>query len=226
MSTDTSSTSSTLSVSGRGPTNLSRYSFIQQSENLVASKTRRAVRSHAMRAVRRQQRQESAESTRLKWPEQHSSGKRLRLAWPDEPSSDSGERQAALQLGERMQKGLQEGSLISSTSVLEGSESLRTSDEYDTQRVDFQGSIGPALEGASSLYSLERQNGSPHTALGVNKKATPSFTYPQTRLGAGRVDPFQTFPLHVSRSLAELIDHCMLPSHQFQRRQTTCSSMS
>lgn len=32
---------------------------------------------------------------------------------------------------------------------------------------------------------------------------------PMTILGAGRVDPFQTFPIEASRDIHHLVDHCM-----------------
>lgn len=33
---------------------------------------------------------------------------------------------------------------------------------------------------------------------------------PVTILGAGRVDPFQTFPIEATRDIHQLVDHCML----------------
>ena len=32
---------------------------------------------------------------------------------------------------------------------------------------------------------------------------------PMTMLGAGRVDPFQTFPIEATRDIHQLVDHCM-----------------
>lgn len=32
---------------------------------------------------------------------------------------------------------------------------------------------------------------------------------PMTILGAGRVDPFQTFPIEATRDIHQLVDHCI-----------------
>lgn len=214
MSTDSPRTLITGSTLGSDATD-PRYSFIQQSENVTASKTRRIVRSHAMRAVKRQQRQEVARSIRLKWPEELSHSERPQLAWLDGQSSDLRKPPKTAQLQERMQEEPQEGGLVSGTSILEGSEPLESPDEHDTQGIGFQNFLEPGSEAIRSFCSQEKQSSSPYTSMDVAKEATPNLTHLRTPLGEGRVDPFQTFPLHINHNLAKLTDHCEFPSNTF-----------
>lgn len=224
MSIAKSFTSSTGSPSGReamGP----RYSFIQQSENVTASKTCRAVRSHAMRAVKRQQRQEIAKPIRLKWPEEPSHSERPQLTRLDGQSSTVAKREKMAQLQELMQVESLEGGLIGGTSVLKRSEPLESPNEHDAQGIIFHDLLGHASGATRSLNFQERQHYSPYTSTDVAKGATPNLTHPRTPLGEGRVDPFQTSPLHINHNLAKLIDHCEFHSQDLHRPETICGSM-
>lgn len=224
MSTDKSFTSSTGSTSG--PEAMAPlYSFVPQSENVTASKTRRLVRSHAMRAVKRQQRQEMARPIRLKWLEEPSHSERPQLTWLDGQSFDSRKPRQTVQLHEIMQEESQEGGLISGTSIMEGSEPLESPDEHDTQGIDFQSCLRPLSEATRSFYYQERQDSFPYTSTDVAKEATLNLTRPRTPLGEGRVDPFQTSTIHINHNLAKLIDHCEFPSQNPHRTQTICGSV-
>lgn len=207
MTTDSSFTSSTGSTSPSetmGP----RYSFIQQSENVTASKTRRAVRSHAMRAVKRQQRRETARPIRLKWPDEPSHSERPRLTWLDGLSSEVGKLGKVAQIEEGVQEESQGESIIGDRSILEGSEPLECPNEHDAQVTGFQSLLGHTYGATRPLYSQERQHSSLYANTDVAKGATPNLTHTWTPLGEGRVDPFQTSPLHIDQNLAKLIDHC------------------
>ena len=215
MSTESSVARSPQPGLCSGSVDLPRYSFVQQSENVNSSKARRAVRSHAMKAVRRQQRQESGKTFRLKWPEEHSSGKSLRSIRPHEQSSTLEERRETLQLEGRIQTRSQEGNITSGTPLLQWSESVGNVDEYDPLQVDPQISVHPPSERATFFDALERQELSPYNTAKAGEEFMPSGIYARTLLGAGRIDPFQTLPIRPDRSLPELVDHCMFPSHQF-----------
>ena len=205
MSTEPPVACSTRSNSDSGPVDLPRYHFVQQSENVNASRTRRAMRSHAMRAVRRQQRQEGAK-TILQQP---SSGKNLQLTWPDERSSSFKKQQQMPQLEERIQEQSQEGGVISRFPIPEWSEPAKCVDEYDLLQIHYRCSIYPFLEGPESFYSLEKLKSSSAEA---DEEVTTTNIHARTLLGAGKIDPFQTSPVRVNQSLSELLDHCMSPS--------------
>ena len=206
MSTVPPAACSTRLSSDSGPVDLPRYHFVQQSENVNASRTRRALRSHAMRAVRRQQRQEGAKTIRFMWPEQHSSGKNGQLTWPDERSSGFDERQKMSQLEECIRKQPKEGGLISGTPVPEWSKPTIILDEYDLLQ------IYPQSEGTASFYSLNRQE---FSSAEADEEVTTTNIHARTLLGAGRIDPFQTSPGRADQSLSELLDHCMFLSRPF-----------
>ena len=199
---------------GSAPVNPPCYSFVQQSENVNSSKARRAVRSHAMKAVRRQQRQESAKTFRLKWPEEHSSGKTLRCIRPREQSSVFEERRETPQIEGRIQTRSQEGDVISGPPMPQRSKSVRSVDEYDPLQVDSQYAVHPLSVTATSFDDLGRRKFSPYNTAEAGEDVTPTGVYARTLLGAGRIDPFQTLPIRPNRSLPELVDHCTFPSHQ------------
>lgn len=208
-----------------------RYSFVQQSENVIASKTRRAVRSHAMKAVRRQQRQDNTKAFRLKWPKEPSSGERFQLTRPEEELSGIEERQKRPQPEGQVQEVTLSEDLIGSVSPLKLLEPARSLGEYDPLQIDFQPGqlfdyMDPPSKGTDSLYSIERPSSSHDVAAEADEEVTPTGTKARNLLGAGRVDPFQTFPVHAHRSMSELIDHCMFSSHQTDRFPSVCSSAS
>ena len=188
---------------------LSQYSFVQQSENVNASTTRRVVRSHAMKAVRRQQRQESAKNFRLKWPEEQSSTKTLQLTWRDDQLPSSGQ----LQIRQKhVQKVSPHEHVISSTPSLERSESANTSGEYEPFESGSRTTVNPPSNQAKPSSSQEKDSSSQSTMADADEEIPPTSTNVQTLLGAGRINPFQTFPVRADRSMSQLIDHCTLPS--------------
>lgn len=224
MSAEPSSAWSTQSKSGLEPIVLPQYSFVEQAENFHASKTRRAVRSHAMKAVRRQQRQENIKTFRLRWPEEHSSGKEPQLTWPEGQSSSFGEGQKWSELEEG---GKQEAN-VSGIPSLDSSESIINFNGYDPFAVDFQpGQISgytiPQLERAEPAHSAETDASSQYTTAEADEVIPRVDTNVGTLLGAGRVNPFQTFPGRTDRSMSELIDHCMFSSHQLDCLPVSCS---
>ena len=209
MSIASPATCNTPSSLNQESTEPQRYTFVQHSDNVNASSTRRAVRSHAMSAVRRLQRQESAKTIRLKWPEEFSAGRTTERSWPDGQSAGFGEQHED---EEPIQVQRQEGEAICGTPHPAVSEPLSSADGHNSLRIDFQSSKSPSSEGARSLQFLERQDLLSYATTEVDEKTTPTFDYPQTLLGAGRLDPFQTSSIHINRSLAELVDHCVLLS--------------
>ena len=206
MSIASSASSSTPSTLSPESTSIQRYSFVQHSDNVIASSTRRAVRSHAMRAVRRLQRQESANSSHLKWRRDHSRGESVQRMRPDGQSAGFDEQHETPQFEEPVQAHRQEGETIGGTLY------PRFLESPNVAHVDSQSSIGPSSEGAGSLYFTQRQESQPDTSMEVDEETTATFDHPKTPLGAGRLDPFQTSSIHINRSFAELIDHCVLPS--------------
>ena len=188
---------------------LSQYSFVQQSENVNASTTRRTVRSHAMKAVRRQQRQESAKNFRLKWPEEQSSTKIFQLTWPDKQLPSS--RQ--LQIRQKhIEKVSPHEPVISSTASLERPESANTSGENELFQSGSGTTVNPPPDQADPSDSQEKQSSSQNTIADADEEIPPTSTNIQTLLGAGRINPFQTFPVRADRNISQLIDHCTLPS--------------
>ncbi len=215
MSAKPSSAWSTESKSGLEPMVLAQYSFVEQAENINASKTRRAVRSHAMKAVRRQQRQETIKTFRSRWPEEHSSDKEPQLPWPEGKLSSFGEGQKRPDLEEG---GTQEAN-VSGIPSLNPSESIISFDGYDPFAVNNQsgqisGYTTSPFKGTEPSHSAETHASSQYTTAEADEVIPRVDTNARTLLGAGRVNPFQTFPGRTDRSMFELIDHCMFSSHQ------------
>ena len=218
MSGETSSPWSTQSSSRPEIVTLPRFSFVQQSENVNASKTRRAVRSHAMKAVRRQQRQERVKTFRLKWPDEYSSTKVSQPTQSGELSSGSEERQERPQLEWRVPEGTEGNDLFNSNLSLESAQPDGSHDEYDPLHLNSElgrksSSVESPYERPESLYSLRRPVSSRHAIAEPKQAIPPTGTIARTFLGEGRVDPFQTFPVYADLRMSELIDHCMSPSH-------------
>ena len=212
MSAELSSTWSTQSKSGLQPAVLPQYSFVEQSENINASKTRRAVRSHAMKAVRRQQRQENIRTFRLRWPEERSSGKEPQLTWPEGQSSSFGEEQRRPELQEAETQKANVSGILS----LNSSEFSINFDGYHPFAVDYQpgqmsGYKIPPFEGVEPPPSAETHVYPQYTTAEADEEIPWVGASARTLLGAGRVNPFQTFPGRADRSMSELIDHCMFP---------------
>ena len=220
MSIASSGTCSTTSTLNPEAKNLQQYSFVQHSDNVNASSTRRAVRSHAMRAVRRQQRQGSARPVHLKWLRGYSPSEPFQRTRPDEQSAGSNEQYRTPHFEEPILVQPQEGEAVGGTPSLDLSEPLSCHDGKDSLPTHFQSSTGPPSEGARSLYSLERLDLQPFATMEIDEETTPTFEHPQTLLGAGRLDPFQTSSIHINRSLAELIDHCVLSSFHSYKAPT------
>ena len=187
---------------------LPQYSFIQQSDNVNASKTRRAVRSHAMRSVRRQRRQESANDFRLKWPDEQASGKNFQPTGREQQSSDSGEQPQRPEIEGRIQKRRHDTEFANGTALLEWSEPAGSNDDYDPLPLRSQSTTDPPSEPASSLQRLGRGSFSPYTTVETGEEVTPIGENARTLLGAGRLDPFQTLPITASGRNSELVDHC------------------
>ena len=220
MSVAPSVTCSTTSTLNPESTNLQQYSFVQHSDNVNASSTRRAVRSHAMRAVRRQQRQESTKPFHLKWLRGYSPSETFQRTRPDEQSAGSNKQYGTPQFEEPILIQPQEGEAVGGTPSLDLSEPLGSLDRNDSLPTHFQSSISPPSEGTRSLYSLERLDLQPYATIDEDEETTPTFDHPQTHLSAGRLDPFQTSSIHINRSLAELIDHCVLASFHSYKAPT------
>lgn len=208
-----------------------QYSFVQQSENVNASKTRRAVRSHAMKAVRRQQRHENTKAFRLKWPEQPSSGEDLQLTGPKEQSSVIERPQKRSQSDLHVQEGTQGEDLVGSIPLLDFTEPTGSLDEYDPHQMNFKpdqvsGYTDPPSGSTGSLYSVEIPAFSHDANAAADEDFTPIGTKARDVLGAGRVDPFETFPVRPDHDMSKLIDHCMFSSLRFDRFPTIRSSVS
>ena len=209
----------TLSNSGSGVKILSQFSFVRQSENVNASKTRRAVRSHAMKAVRRQQRQERTKTFRLKWPEEQSPAQGIQLTWPEEQSPGPGEQEKRPRLERRVQQETQMRNVSSNTPLLElffGP--ARNVDDYDPSRKDSQpgqkaSSIADLSERGGSLRPVWTHTTSRYFTEEADENTILAGTNAKSLLGAGRVNPFQTFPVRADRGMAQLADHCMFPCH-------------
>ena len=187
-----------------------RYIFVQHSDNVNASSTRRTVRSHAMSAVRRLQRQKSAKSIPLKWPRESSAARTPECTSSDGQSAGFDERHETPQSEGRIQMQRQEIETVCGTPRPEFSEPLGNADEQNSLLLGSQTFIGPPSEVARSLYFSGRQDPQPYAIMEVDQETVSTFDSPQTPLGAGRLDPFQTSSIHINRSLAELIDHCVL----------------
>ena len=212
MSIASSVSCSTTSTLNPEATNIQQYSFVQHSDNVNASSTRRAVRSHAMRAVRRQQRQQSARPVHLKWLRGYSPSQTIQRTRPDEQSAGSNKQYGTPHFEEPILVQPQDGEAVGDAPSPDLSEPLSSLDGNDSLLTHSQSSIGLPSEGARSLYSLDRLDLQPYATMEVDEETTPDFDHPQTLLGAGRLDPFQTSSIHINRGLAELIDHCVLSS--------------
>lgn len=230
MSAGSSSTWSTQSGSASISNSLPQYSFVQQSDNINASKTRRAVRSHAMKAVRRQQRHEDTRAFRLKWPEQPPSGIQFQLTPPKAQSSSNGRRQTLPQSDSHSLEGTQGKDLVDSIPLLDFLDPAGNLDEYDPFQMGFQqASVSDYMlpsSGTASIYSIERPASSYDANEGADEEVTPTNAKARNLLGAGRVDPFQTFPVRADRAMSKLVDHCMFSSHRINRIPTKRSSVS
>ena len=209
-STESSVAESTRSGLELETLTLSRYNFVQQSENVNASTTRRAVRSHAMKAARRQQRQESAKTFRLKWPKEKSSAKKVLLILPDEQPFSFGLAQAEKKHG---QEGSPDEGVISSTPSLERSKSTSSPGVSDQFPLGSWTIMNLPSNEADSLPSQEREASSQSTTADVDDQIPPTSTNVQTLLGAGRIKIFHKFPIRADRSMSQLIDHCTLPPY-------------
>ena len=165
-----------------------------------------------MRAVRRQQRQGSAKSLHLKWSRGYSPGETFQHTRPDEQSVGSNKQYGTPHFEEPILIPPQEREAFSGTPSLDLSEPLSSLDGNNSFLTHSQNSIGPPSDRARWFYSSERQGSPLYTTMEVEEENTPTFHHPHTPLGAGRLDPFQTSSIHINRSLAELIDHCMLLS--------------
>ena len=215
MSIASSVICNTPSSFNQEPTKSQRYIFVQHSENVNASSTRRAVRSHAMSAVRRLQRQDIAKPIQLKWAREYSTGRI--------PGSTSSDRQSASfdkQHGITQSEGpiwiqRQESGTLCGTPRPEVSKPLNNADEQMSFLTGSQIFLESPSEGTRSLYFSEGQDPQPYATMKVDEEITPTLDSAQTPLGAGRLDPFQTSSIHINRSLAELIDHCELLSFRF-----------
>lgn len=195
-----------------------QYSFVQQSDNVNASKTRRAVRSHAMKAVRRQQRHENTKAFRLKWPDQPSSGEQPQLTLPKEQSSSNERRQTSPQPDRHLQEETRgEDLVVGSIPLLDFLGPARAFDEYDPLQMDSQqAQVSDYMDppsGTDSVYSIERPASYYHANAEADEDVTPTNAQARDLLGAGRVDPFQTFPVRADHDMSKLTDHCMFSSH-------------
>lgn len=211
MSVESSISRTSPSASNPESTSQERYIFVQHSDNVNASSTRQAVRSHAMSAVRRLQRQRSAKPIQLKWPEEYSARRtigRAQRTWPDGQSAgfdEQYENEGSIQIQR------QEGEIVPGTPHPEVLEPLSSADGQNSLLFDFQNSQGAPSEGPGPLYFSETQDSQSYASTRLYERTTPGFDSPQTLLGAGRLDPFQTSSIHINRSVAELVDHCVLP---------------
>ena len=191
---------------------LPQYSFVQQSDNIGASRTRRAVRSHAMKVVRRQQRQENVKTFQLTWPEEQSSNKQSQLAKPVIRFSKLAERQSQSQHQSQSSTGEERamGSLPSS----ESQEPTRNLEEYGlpTDSAPRQSSfrVHPRSNWVEHLPFVGRSASSRTLSPEAEEEILPNAKVIRKLLGAGRVDPFHSFPGRADRSMSELMDHCML----------------
>ena len=211
-----SSISSTVPSSlSPNPTSQQQYTFIQHSDNVNASSTRQAVRSHAMSAVRRLQPQEHPKPMQLKWPEECSASKTIGRTWPDGQSAGVDEQ---YENEEAIQIQRQESEIVRGTPHPAVSGLLSGADWQNSRLMNFQTSKGPPSERARPLYFQETQDSQTYASARADEKTTPIFDSPQTILGAGRLDPFQTSSIHINRSLAEFVDHCVSPFLSFIRK--------
>ena len=208
MLREPSSVRTTQSILGSDPGALGRFSFIEEFENVTASEARRAVRSHAMRAVRRQQRQGSTNVIRLKWPGEHSSSKKLQSSQPQEQIFEVRGRYNSLQPEERIERGSQEGDDIGATPSLEDSEPSRSLCKFDLHQLDPPEQITPPSGRTESPGSQSKKGSLQSNTLGAVIEAVRTGAGVSTLLGSGRIDPFQTYSIRTDRRVQELVDHC------------------
>jgi hypothetical protein len=67
-------------------------------------------------------------------------------------------------------------------------------------------------KGSANRCPPSKAHSKPHQSIEEGKEtASKSLvkTSPITILGAGRVDPFQTFPIDATQDIHQLVDHCM-----------------
>ena len=211
MSPTPSPERSTQSSLNPEPAILQQFVFVKQSDNVNSSKTRRAVRSHAMRAVRRQQRQENAKVIRVKWPGEHTTREQLQAMIHDEQVPEDEERQSISPPEGRTQSGSQEGDVFGGTPLPEWSESPTSVKNHSLSLTKVHGSRNLHFEELKSPSSMRRQDPSPYTNVEADEEVAGNSVSARSFLGSGRVDPFQTFPIHSDRSVQQLADHCTPP---------------
>ena len=212
MSVDQSSKLSLQTSSGSPSTELPQYSFIQQSDNVGASSTRRTVRSHAMKAVRRRQRQENVKTFQLAWLEKQPSSKESQPDNPEARFSELAERHSQSQ--DQRRSPTQDERTFGRLPSYESQEPINNLEEYEltadspsrvpstrvhrrSEWVEHLPFVGRSAYSRTISSKAEEENSS-------KGKIIREF------LGAGRVDPFQTFPVRANRSMSEVMDHCML----------------
>lgn len=186
-----------------------QYSFIQQSDNVGASRTRRAVRSHAMKAVRRQQRQENVKTSQLTWPEKKSSSIESQLANLEVQYLDVAERRSQSQ--HQRQSPNQEERAFGSLPPHRFQESVQNREE-DELNIDSSPRVASTrvhrrFEWVEDLPFVERLAYSRTLSSEAEEEKPSNGKIIREVLGAGRVDPFQTFPVRADRSMSELMDH-------------------
>ena len=211
MLVDPSSNLSPQSSSGLASMELPQYSFVQQSDNVGASRTRRTVRSHAMKAVRRQQRQENVKTFQLTWPEQ-SFYKDSQLVNPEAQFPELAEQYSQSQ--HQRQNSTQEERVFGSHPSHNSQEPIKNLEE-DELTTGYPPAVASTLvhrrpERVERLFITGRSAYSRTVSSEAEQEFSSDGKIIREFLGAGRVDPFQTFPVRADRSMSELMDHCML----------------
>ena len=211
MLVDQSSKLSRQSVSDSASMESPQYSFVQQSDNVGASRTRRTVRSHAMKAVRRQQRQENVKTFQLTWSEQ-SSYTDSQLANPKIQVSELAEQHSRSQ--HQRQSPIQEERAFGSLPSHKSQEPIKNLEEYelatDSPPRVASTRVHRRSEWVEHLPLIGRSAYSRTYSSEAGQENSSNGKIIREVLGAGRVDPFQTFPVRADRSMSELMDHCML----------------
>ena len=187
-----------------------QYSFVQQSDNVGASSTRRVVRSHAMKAVRRRQRQENVETFQLTWLEKQPSNKESQPANPEAHFSELAERHSQSQ--DQRRSPTQEERTLGRLPSHESQEPINNRGELTTDSPSRVPStrVNRRSERVEHLPFTGRSANSRTISSEAEKDKSSNGNIIRKFLGAGRVDPFQTFSVRTDRSMSELMDHCML----------------
>ncbi|MCJ1459896.1 hypothetical protein MMC28_010275 [Mycoblastus sanguinarius] len=219
---------------------LAGFMFVDQFENIPASRTRSGVRSHAMSEVRRQKRQKRAGSTGLTWLNQPSSHNNNR---PNNLSTGQHGREP-LRAKEALIRGMSSeamGPVVhlnrrnASNYVPQPSQAPHLQDNmqnivrYTNDRAEkvFQTSCESNNDDPIHSKRTEDQDTKDAKHYGDfyeiprrdlmhsfkraddNQRSTITSTSPRSILGAGRINPFERFPVQADHSLYELVDHCM-----------------